>query len=176
MRSEVAAVESSMAEGIRYARSIYAAEMLVQATFGDFIPASDDCCDRTVSLQKEFKIHALLASRRFESLRADLCAWRDRVRCGDVEFDPEREDDFKSALRAFIALASLLDSKFDLFHKGGVYLTHPKFIGLLQSQKKEAERILDSWRSPEWEVRGMRNVKWNEEQTRHLLDRLASCE
>jgi hypothetical protein len=162
-----------MAAATRHTRSIYAAEALARATFNDIIPAGDGWCERTVSLQKEFRTLFRLASQRFESLKTDLYDWRDRVRCEDVEFDPEREDDFKAALRACVALSSLLIEKFDIFNKGGLYLAHPKLIGLLREHKREAEKILNTWRSPKVEVE-LHTVKWDEDQTRQLREILES--
>ncbi len=162
-----------MSGATKHTRSIHTAVSLVEETFGDISVVCGGGCERTVSLQKEFKVHALLASRRFESVMADLREWRDQVRCDEIDFDPEREDDFKAALRAFVALSNLLTEKFDIFHRGGLYLAHPKFIGLLQGHQKEAEKILDAWQSPRMEVE-LRTVKWDKEQTRQLNAILAS--
>jgi hypothetical protein len=164
-----------MAAAIQHTRSIYAAEALVRATFDAITPSDTAGCERTANLQKEFKLLVRLARRRFESLKADLCKWQQQVRSGDVDFAPEREDDFKGALRAFVALADLLDEKFDNFHRGNnLYLVNPRYINLLGSYKREANKILDSWCPPEWEVTNERTVKWDEEQTRHLRAKLTS--
>jgi hypothetical protein len=165
-----------MATAIRHARSIYATEELVRATFDDIIPAVDGGCERAVALQKEFQVLLRVTRQRFEALKADLAIWQQRVRSGEVDFTPEREDAFKGALRAWIDLASLMSEKFDLFSKKGLFLAKPRIIGLLQSHKKDAEHVLNSWQSPEWEVTDMRSVKWDKEQTRHLRARLGSHE
>jgi hypothetical protein len=165
-----------MAVAIRHTRSIHATQALVRATFDDIIPAGDGGCERTVALQNEFRVLLRLTRWRFEAMKADLANWQQRVRSGEADFTPEREDEFKGALRAWIDLASLMRDKFDLFHKKGLFLDNPRYIGLLQSHKKEAENVLDSWQSPEWEVTGMRSVKWDKQQTRHLWTRLGAHE
>ena len=165
-----------MTGATRHSRSIYAAEQLVRATFNDFSPIGDEGCEWVVSLQKEFRILVNLTRRRFKSLKAALENWRQRVRMGEVDFDPGREDDFRGALNAFASLSDLLGEKFDsCFKEKGIYPTKPRLIGLLQEDKKEAQKILDSWRSPEWEVTNERTVRWDKEQTRHLRAKLGSC-
>ena len=161
-----------MAAVIRHTRSIYAAGALVRATFDDIIPAAESGCERTVVLQREFRILLGLARHWFESLKADLANWQQRVRSGEVDFTSEREDDFKGALRAWIDLVNLMSEKFDLFHKNGLFLAKPRNMGLLQSNSKEVENLLNSWHSPEWEVANMRTVKWNKDQSQYLLEKL----
>jgi hypothetical protein len=159
----------------QHTRSVHAALTLVEETFGNITLEGDGGCKRTVSLQKEFRAHVNLASRKIESVKADLVDWRDRVRRGEVEFDAGREDDFKGAFRAFIGLSSFLVDTFDIFHKYGLYLTHPRFITLLEDHKKEVQKIVDSWRSPEWETTDERTVKWDKEQTKYLRAKLGPC-
>jgi hypothetical protein len=164
-----------MALGIRHARSIYAAETLVRVTFNDVLLSGEGWREKIVSLQREFAIILRLTTQRFESLKIDLGNWQQQVRCGDVDFASEREDDFKGGLRAFIDLASLLSDKFDAFHKRNLYLVKPRRIGVLDAQRKEAEKILDTWRPPEWEVTNERTVNWDKEQTGYLRAKLDSC-
>jgi hypothetical protein len=164
-----------MSEKTRHARSILFADTLTHATFDDIIPTGEGWCERTVILQKEFRTLVRLASRRFASLRADLLKWRQDVRCGDVDFNPEREDDFKGALRTFAGLAAFLIERFDHFREHGLYLVKPRFVILLSEQQQDADRILNSWQSPEWETTGKRPVKWDEEQSKYLLEKVDSC-
>jgi hypothetical protein len=165
-----------MAAAIWHTRSIYAAEALVRATFDAITPAGDGGCERTARIGKEFNLLVRFARRRFELLKDDLGNWRQQVRSGELDFSSEREDDFKGALRAFVALSDLLIEKFDLFHReSNLFLLNPRYINLLNSHKKEAKRFLDCWRSPQEEAEfEPRTVKWDKEQTRQLRAILAS--
>jgi hypothetical protein len=93
-----------------------------------------------------------------------------------LEFDPAREDDFKGALRALITLESFLLDKFDAYSEKGLFLARTRMIGILQAHRQEAEALLVSWKSPVWETLDERTVKWDQEQTKHLWDRLNSFE
>ena len=129
-----------------------------------------------VNLQEEFRTLIRLESRRYESLRADLNDWRSRVTCGEADFDPAREDDFKGALRALIVLEDFLIEKFDAYCAKGLFLAKTRLVGIMHAHRRAAQNILDSWKSPEWETTNERGVKWDAEQTAHLRKRLASCE
>jgi len=106
-----------------------------------------------------------------------IARWQEKVRRGEMEFSQAREALFLETLRAFVSLADTLSDTFDRIHRQeGVFLSKPRSVSVLVGQKTEAQKTLDSWQPPEWEVTGMRTVKWDKEQTRHLMDRLASCE
>src|SRR5262245_57907553 len=117
----------------RHTRLICAAESIARSTFTDIFPSGDDWTNQVVNLQKEFQALIRLEKCRYEALRADLNNWRERVSCGDVEFDPAREDDFKGALRALIALEDLLIEKFDAYRVKGLLLAKSRHVGLVQS-------------------------------------------
>jgi hypothetical protein len=167
---------NSVLAAIRHTLLISAVERLARTTFADIFPFGDNWIDQLAALRREFQVLIRLESRRYETLKADLSNWRDRVSCGDVEFDPEREDDFKGGLLASIALASFLIETFDAYsNKGsGNFLTNPRFIRLVQSHRQAAQNILASWKSPEWETTDERTVKWDKEQTEYLRQKLAS--
>jgi len=127
-----------------------------------------------VAHQKQFKAIVSLAKWQFDGLKTAIAKWREMVQCGEVDFDDAREAGFMQELRAFSSLADFLSGTFDRFHKeASVYLSKPRLVGALVSQKKDAQKVLDSWQSPEWEVLDMRTVEYSVEQTRHLRSRLA---
>ncbi|HVK15936.1 MAG TPA: hypothetical protein VM533_03245 [Fimbriiglobus sp.] len=159
----------------RHTRSICVADSLARATFTDILPAGDDWVGEVVALREEFKTLVRLESRRFEALKADLSNWRERVTCGEVEFDPAREDDFKGALRALISLEDFLLEKVVVYQDKGLSIAQPWLARVIQSHRQEAQNILESWKSPEWETADERTVKWDKEQTRHLRERLGTC-
>jgi len=171
-----------MAGTSRHTSPLQATEELVRATFGEEAYAKfagDDgaCPDSLVVLQKQFNAIVYLTRQQFEVLKRRIANWRERVRCGDVEFGQAREAWFMEELRAFSSIADLLNDTFDRFYKqGGVFLSKPRSIIALVNHKNEAQKTLASWQSPEWEVQDMRAVTWNKEQTRYLLNRLASRE
>jgi hypothetical protein len=164
-----------MAAASRHAQLICDAESLARATFDSITLAGDGSCEWAVNLQKQFRTLARLARQQFESLKVRLVNWQGQVSCGDVEFTPEREDDFKAALIASASFLSFLIEKFDNHRRGGLLLVKSRRVGLLESHRKEAQKILDSWKSPEWETTDTRTVKWDKDQTRHLREKLGSC-
>jgi len=164
-----------MTGAVRHTKSIFAAEAMAQALFSDCEIQGDNWPVRIANLQKEFIALLRLTLRKFESLKDDLDCWRQKVSSGELDFDSAPEDDFRAALRAFVSLSGFLGEKFKEFHEKNIYLAKPMRMGLLQTYTKEAQKILDSWQSPEWEVTDMRTVKWGKEQTRYLRTRLGSC-
>lgn len=163
-----------MATASRYPRLIYAAESLARDTF-DNVTFGGNGCEGTVKLQREFRTFANLAMQKFEAVKADLKNWRDQVRCGQVEFSAEREDNLKAALRACVSFLSFLVEKFGEYHTNGLFLTLPRHVGLMDSYRRESEKILKEWQSPEWETANERTVNWDKDQTRHLRKRLGAC-
>lgn len=156
----------------RHTRLICAAETLARTTFTDILAAGDDWIGEAVNLRKEFGALIRLEKCRYESLRADLNNWRVQVTCGEIDLDPAREDEFKSALRALIALEDLLIEKFDIYSGKGFLLEKSLLIGVVQAHRRCVQASLDTWKSPEWETTGMPIAEWNEEQSRHLLNRI----
>lgn len=162
-----------MATAIRKAGIICAAETLARDTFCSLDASDAGSCDKTISLQKAYRTFTRLATQQFESLNSELNNWRKRVGSGDVDFTSEREDTFKAALHASVSFLTFLIEKFDSHHRDGLFLMNPKRVGLMESHKKEALKILNLWQSPEWETDGA-PVHWNKNQTRYLRDRLGS--
>ncbi|MBL8797984.1 MAG: hypothetical protein JNM56_29065 [Planctomycetia bacterium] len=159
----------------RQEKLICRAESLARDTFEILTLTGDGSPEWTATLQKQFRTFTILAMQQFESLKGRLTNWQNQVRCGEVEFTPEREDDFKAALDASVSFLSFLIDKFDSHRQGGLFLVKSRRVGLMDSHRKEAQKILTSWRSPEWETRHERSVEWNEEQTAYLRKRLGSC-
>jgi hypothetical protein len=160
----------------RHARVIGMAETMARATFTDILPSGDNWTDEVANLRDEFATLRKIESTRFESLRADIRIWQERVTAGEIDFDQAKEDDFKGALRALVDLEKFLIERFDVYNKKGLILTVPRLVAIMQAHQQHAESILDAWKSPEWETTDERVVKWDKEQTSHLRKRLASCE
>ncbi len=156
----------------RHARVIVQAETLARATFADVIPCGALRTDEVADLQKEFLALLRVLSRRYDSLKADLNKWRKCVRLGEVDFDSAREDDFKGGLRALVSAVSFLLEQFDAYRDRGILLAKSLLVAFANAHSQEATKVLDSWRSPEWEADDERAVKWDEEQTNHLWQRL----
>jgi hypothetical protein len=118
-----------------------------------------------------------LESRRYYALNADLNNWRNQIKRGDLEFDAAWEDEFKGALRSLVSLASLLIEKFDAYSNKGLFLAKTRYVGALELHRQEAQKIVDSWKSPEWETTNEQGVKWDKEQTQFLRSLIgSSCE
>jgi hypothetical protein len=170
-------METIVTTTIQHARSILAAEHHARETIPDGIGAWDDeCPKRIATVRKDFQAFIRFADNRNESLKADLDEWRSQVVSGDKEFDHDEEAGYKQALSALISFAELLDEKYETYRQRGINLHKSGVIGILLERKKWSEKMLRDWKSPEWEVIGMRAVKWDKEQTRHLMNRLSSCE
>ena len=164
-----------MTTAVRHTHAIQAIERLIQETIPDGLGMLGDGCGTTIAaIQKSFKGFIRLADSRFDALLADISKWRQNVCRGETEFSQTDESEFKEALRALIALADLLHQRAETYHRQNIVLHRPSIIGMLHERMREAQKMLDSWQSPEWEVIGMRTVKWDKEQTRHLRARLAS--
>jgi hypothetical protein len=164
----------------RHASPMQATEELVRANFSDEASASlagtdGERPDSLVALQKQYKTIVLLARQQFAALKHRLAKWREQVQCGEVEFDQSREDWFRGELQAFTSLVATLDETFNQFQMRGVFLSRPGAVNALVEHKNVAKKMLDTWQSPEWEVRNERTVKWNKEQTEYLLAKLGSC-
>lgn len=163
-----------MLTATRHTRVILAAESLARATFTEILPAGDGWVGELVSLRKEFVTLTHVVSRRYDALKVDLNSWRKRVICGEIDFDPAWEDEFKGALRALIALGMLLNEKYDAYRSQGLILESPRRVDLVRSYLREAQKNLDTWESPEWETADERSVQWNKEQTSYLRKRLGT--
>src|SRR5262249_54050502 len=153
--------ESSMAGAVRYTRSIFTTETLAQELFSGAENLGDKWPKKIANLRKEFEALLLFTLRQFESLKGDLDCWRQKGSSGELDFESAQEDDCRWALRAFISLFGLLDGKFKDFYERGIRLAKPRLAGPLQGSAKEAQKIFDSWQSPEWEVVNERVVKWD---------------
>lgn len=151
------------------------AETLARVTFTDILPSGDGWVDEVVTLQNEFKTLIRVESSRFESLKADLMKWRAQVTCGEVDFDAAREDDFKGALRAVIQLEDFLIEKFDAYADKGLFLAKPRLIKVIQMHREAAKKLLDGWKSPEWDTADERTVEWDAEQTAYLRAKIEAC-
>jgi hypothetical protein len=152
-----------------------ATEALVRAVFDGACAGHDSLNpDLIVALQGQFRASVRVAERHFQATKRVIARWRERVQCGEVDFEQAQEDRFLDALTAFSSLASTLSETFDQLHGRGVFLCKPRAVGVLTDRRREAQRILSAWVSPEWEVTDPRTVKWNEEQTKHLWERLDS--
>lgn len=161
-----------MLAATRHTRVISAAEGLARATFTEILPSVGEL----VSLRKEFGTLMRVAKCRHEALKSGLSHWREQVTRGEVDFEDSWEDEFKGALRALIALQSLLLEKYDAYRSRGIILAKPLPVGLVRSQRADAENTLDAWKSPEWETTDERVVKWDKEQTEYLYRRLAASD
>ncbi len=164
-----------MLAATRHTRLICAAETLARETFTEILPFGENWVNRVVTLRNEFQALVRLVSCRYRTLKIDLKNWQDRVRAGDIEFDQAREDDFKGALRILVELSSFLLERHDFCQEGGLILARPSVIRIAVSYRGEAERILTSWKSPEWETTNERVIKLDKEQTRRLREKLGSC-
>lgn len=154
---------------------ICAAESFARETFtGDL--SCGGGTSQVVNLQQEFRALVRLETSQYEALKANLSHWRKLVNCGEIEFDPAQEDDFREAIRALIELESCLIEKFDAYRDKGLLLEKTRFIGFMLSHQQTAQNILDSWQSPEWETVNERVVKLDREQTAYLRKKLSSCE
>jgi hypothetical protein len=169
-----------MAATRRHASPLRVTEDLVRASFSEeayanLAAADGERPDSLVVLQRQYRPIVVLAREQFEALKGRLTKWREQVQCGEVDFDQSREDCFRGELQAFTSLVDALDETFNRFHQArGVFLTNPRAVNVLVELKNVAKRMLDTWRSPEWEVRDERTVKWDKEQTEHLLAKLGS--
>ncbi len=165
-----------MLAATRHTRLICAVETLARATFTDVLPSGEGWACQIANLQKEFNSLLRLEATRFEALKSDLNLWRQQVSSGEAEFDPAREDDLKGALRALIELESFLIDKWDLYRAKELILVKPRLLGLLSTHRQTASKILEGWKSPEWETDDQKVVKWDAEQSEYLGKKLASCE
>ena len=98
-----------MAGASRHASPLRATEELVRANFSDeaYVNLAGADCERIellVALQKQFKTIVVFARRQHGELKAALAKWRERVQCGEVEFDQLREEWFKGELARSISL------------------------------------------------------------------------
>lgn len=165
-----------MATASRNARLIYTAESLARDTFEKITVSGNGAVEIMISLQKEFMAFSNLAIRQFQSLKATLDVWREQVQCGEVEFSSEREEEFKAAIHASMSFLSFLTETFNEHCQDGHFLMNPKRgVGLMETYKKQAERIMSQWQSPEWETDNERTVKWDNEQSSHLREKLSSA-
>lgn len=162
-----------MTATIQHARSILAAEHHARETIPDDLGAWDDeCPKRITTVRKDFYAFIRFADNRYQSLKVDFDQWRSQVVSGEMEFDHEEEAGYKQAMSALISFADLLDEKYEAYRQKGVLLHKTRVMGLLLERKREFEKALRYWQSPEWEVTGTRTVKWDKEQTDYLLGRL----
>jgi len=166
----------------RYTSQLRATEELARAIFGEaaYPSLAEDADARTdslVTLRQKFQAILRIARGQLEEITRAIAKWREKVQCGEVDFEHARETSFLDGLRAFIATAEILDRASNRLHQQtGVYLAKPRSVGALVSQQKDAQKVLDSWQSPEWEVLDMRTVEYSVEQTRDLRARLAQAE
>jgi len=159
----------------RYTHAIRKMESRIQEMIPDGLGMLGDDCGTTVAaVRKHFQGFILDAEKHFQSLTADIAEWRESIQRGDTDFSQADEDEFKDVMAALIAAADLLAERADVYHDQGFMLHRPPVIGVLNSRRREARKILEVWQSPEWEVVGRPTVQWNKEQTRHLRERLAS--
>ena len=168
--------EASLITTIQHARSILAAEDLARATIPDGLGEWDDECPKRIgTVRRDFHTFIRFASNRHQSLKDDIDQWRSQVVSGEREFDHDEEAGYKQALSALISFACLLDEKYEVYRQGGIFLCKPRVMDLLLARKREFEKALRDWEPPEWETTNARIVKWDEEQTRYLLAKLASA-
>lgn len=158
----------------RQTRLIRLAESFALEAFTCTLPSGDGMAEGVAALRKDYLALVRLASSRHRTQRSDINHWRKQVSCGAVDFDAGDEEGFKESIRALIALDDILLQAFDTYAAKGFHLAKPLPVGILRSQRKAAQSMLDSWESPEWETTGRPAAAWNEEQSRHLLSRLGS--
>ncbi len=167
--------EDGLTTVIQHARSILAAEHHVRETIPDSIGAWDDeCPKRIATVRRDFYAFIRFANNRYHSLKDDLDQWRSQVVSGEREFDHDEEAEYKQALSALISFADLLDEKYEAYRQRGILLYKTRVMDLLLARKREFKKSLRDWEPPEWEVAGVRTVKWDKEQTRQLHAILAS--
>lgn len=167
--------EDTLTTTSRHSRSILAAEHHARETISEDIGEWDDECPKRISIvRRDFHSFVRFADNRYDSLKAALNYWRSQVISGEKDFDHDEEAEYKQAISALVSFADLLDKKYEAFSQRGISLCKPRVIGSLLARKREFEKALRDWKSPEWEAINERTVQWNKEQTRYLRERLSS--